>query len=210
MSATAFSQPLLFDGTLFARPCDGARNVECAPAVVPIGTRSTLVVTLLGATDFAPKWPDSLASCAAFKFCLSPDYDRNHPICFLTKAVTLDADARAVRITLSGLGTVQMIDVLGRRPRARLVAELLGYDSDDYTVAPVFALSWPLDIANVRAYDPLEQAVANPAEDTDAIKRTLAALAALAAEVPDKDTGTLHETRGRLDALLAAVRNALY
>lgn len=143
------SQPLLYDGTMFARPCDGARNIPIAPEPIPVGADGTLNIRLILATTFRPVDLAFLSGVDFWRFCVAEDFDRNRAMLYATTEVTVDSASNALSVALNGSYTPEMQTALGLRPKGVFSAELAGFaaQGDD---SPVWCLSFPVCFANRR------------------------------------------------------------
>ena len=147
-------QHLLYDGSPFARPCDGQRNIATAPVPVVPGSDAALSIAFLAAATFRRIPVTEIASgVAAWRFCVADGLDRTKPMLYATDAVSADIAADTLDIDLAEAWTEQMRGAIGDRPKAVFIAELAGYASAEdagAATSPVFAVTFPFCAANRR------------------------------------------------------------
>lgn len=145
MATPIIEQPLLWDGTPFAVPCDGERNVESKPAVLPMGQTATLRLSFLNRATFAPVTPDGAQDASTWRFEMRDKPGSGFVVLFATDSVTIDAAAHAVTIDCSASYTEELLAALGERAVGTFFAMLSGFGADERRV---FTACFPLCVAN--------------------------------------------------------------
>ena len=133
------TQHLIYDGTMFGVPCDGARNVESRPVCVPMGAKCSLRLRFHSPATFANAMPERAFDVAEWRFELRDRIGAEHAVLFATDEVEADDDH--IDADMSGTLTDELAAALGERTVGEFPAMLSGYDSErERIVSVVFRL----------------------------------------------------------------------
>ncbi len=197
MANTAIQQCLLYDGTLYGVPCDGARNVESRPVCVPMGAAVTLVLSFRDARTFAPVLPDRTEDCATWRFEITDRRGAGH-VCLFAKSsgIVADAENKTISVDLTGTYTNEMVAALGDREIGEFPAFLSGFDENGARILSV--------LAHIRIGNTNDD-TAEP-EEADTLSHRIevlaAAIAAAAAAAKALDTGVENPDYGSTDDMV--------
>lgn len=140
MANTAIPQTLIYDGTLYGVPCDGARNVESRPVCVPMGAAVSLVLSFRDARTFSPILPDRAANCVTWRFEITDRRGAGH-VCLFAKSsgIVADTENKTISVDLTGTYTEQMVSALGDREIGEFPMFLSGFDENGARILSVLA-----------------------------------------------------------------------
>ena len=197
MANTAIPQTLIYDGTLYGVPCDGARNVESRPVCVPMGAAATLVLSFRDARSFQPTLPPRADECVSWRFEITDRRGVGHVCLFAkTSGIVLDADTQSVAIDLTGTYTTEMEAALADREIGEFPAFLSGFDGNGARIVSV--------LTHIRIGNTSDD-TAEP-EEADTLSHRIevlaAAIAAAAAAAKSLDTGTENPDYGSTDDMV--------
>lgn len=147
--AQTIIQTLIYDGTLYAKPCDSGRNTETSPVVFPLGSCAHLDLYLRNRGTFEPVDIRGFEDFHAWRFSIVSGYGFGSSVLFTTTDVSLDSRSSSISIGMQGTKTEEMIAAMETRMKSVFIGELLGFEDADSS-APSFTVSFPVCIGNIR------------------------------------------------------------
>lgn len=194
--AICITQPLLWDGSLFGAPCDGGRNVESRPVVIPMGADATLRLEFRDRETFALTLPDACADVTRWRFEITDKRGIGHTCLYASSDVACDISANEITINCAGTYTIEMEAALGERTEGEFPAFLSGFDANGKRIVSVM---FRIRIGNTTDSD------ADPEEASSANAKIDALAAALNAAInalKTIDASGENPTYGDTDAML--------
>lgn len=204
------TQHLIYDGTMFGVPCDGARNVEARPVCVPMGAKCSLRLRFHSPATFANAMPERAFDVAEWRFELRDRIGAEHAVLFATDEVEADDDH--IDADLSGTLTDELAAALGERTVGEFPAMLSGYDSErERIVSVVFRLrvgNTTDDEAVPEGAESLYKQVQEVRETANEAEATAAAASTAASAADGKAQTALDGLAGKADLVNGKVPSA--